>query len=307
MIKSVTIINHLINDSVKIALSDGNPSHGLIINKINGLGPATAAINTTNLVTDDGSIYNSSRLEERNIVFSILLDDSYSSIEKVRHFLYRIFPPKQEVEIIFETDVRSLKTIGRVESNEADIFTNNELASISILCPDPYFYRAGDNEIQSTTLYGVVPMFEFPFSNESLTERKIIFGEIEDKKESIIVYDGDNEIGVTINIHATGPVGDLLIYNERTREIMRIHEDLLGEITGSGIIAGDDIILTTERRKKSAKLLRNGEYTNILNALDRGTNWIRLLKGENLLAYTASYGSEKVKIQIDNRTSFVGV
>lgn len=35
--------------------------------------------------------------------------------------------------------------------------------------------------------------FEFPFSNESLEENLIEFGEIVNKKENVIVYEGDED------------------------------------------------------------------------------------------------------------------
>ena len=39
----------------------------------------------------------------------------------------------------------------------------------------------------------VLSMFEFPFSNESLEENFIEFGEIVNKKENVIVYEGDED------------------------------------------------------------------------------------------------------------------
>ena len=54
MIKSITITNYL-GESIKIFLAQDNPDHGLLIKSIEGLGPAKANINTTNLATNDGS------------------------------------------------------------------------------------------------------------------------------------------------------------------------------------------------------------------------------------------------------------
>ena len=45
-----------------------------------------------------------------------------------------------------------------------------ETTQISIVCPDPYFYSAGPDGTNTTIFYGVEPLFEFAFSNESLTE-----------------------------------------------------------------------------------------------------------------------------------------
>ena len=36
--------------------------------------------------------------------------------------------------------------------------------------PNPFFYSAGEDGVNTTIFYGVEPLFEFPFSNESLYE-----------------------------------------------------------------------------------------------------------------------------------------
>ena len=75
MIRSVTVTNYL-GEWVKITLADDRPEHGLLIKSIEGLGPAKANINTTYLATNDGSLYNSARLEERNIVMQLYFSDA---------------------------------------------------------------------------------------------------------------------------------------------------------------------------------------------------------------------------------------
>lgn len=85
----------------------------------------------------------------------------------------------------------------------------------------------------------------------------------------MVVYNGDAEIGVTITIHAIGEASNITIYNTGTREVMRIDTDKLEKFTGSGIIAGDEIIICTVKGNKSITLLRNGKTTNILNCLDK--------------------------------------
>lgn len=305
MIKSVTVINYL-GEQAKIILEEEFPEHGLIIESISGLGPAKATVNTTSLANGDGSLFNSSRVEERNIVLSLILAQA-KSIEDSRQRAYRLFPIKREITLVVETDNRTVCTTGYVESNEPDIFSSRESQSISILCPDPNFYKYGDEAIQKTTLSGVEPLFEFPFSNESLTEPMIEFGKIRDNRETTIVYEGDHEIGVNVTVHAIGPASNFMIYNSRTREIMRIHSDKLIELTGKDIGYGDDIIISTIRGNRKITLSRNGDVINILNCIERSTDWIRLLPGENLIAFTCDSGSENLYITIENRTVYEGV
>ena len=304
MIKSVTITNHL-DESIKLDLFNPEES-GFIIKSIEGLGPVKANINFKELATNDGSIDNSARLSSRNIVMSLQFMES-PTIEETRLKSYKYFPIKRNIKFLIETDSRICETIGRVETNVPTIFSNAEGCQISILCPNPYFYSAGENGTNQTIFYGTEPLFEFPFSNESLTEDLIEFGSIENRTEGTIYYDGDAEIGITIQIHAVGEAEGLVIYNTKTREIMRINDDKLKSLMGSGIQAGDEITITTSRGEKGIYMLRSGVTTNILNSLEKPIKWFQLSKGDNTFAYTASAGLTNLQFRIENKVIYEGV
>lgn len=305
MIKSVTITNYL-GESVKIVLGDGDPEHGMIIRNITGLGPPKANVSMTELATMDGSLFNSARVEKRNIVIQMLFSFA-PTIEDSRQRTYRYFPIKRPLTFLIETDNRIVETVGVIELNEPDIFSKDESNQISLVCDDPYFYSAGENGRQITVFFGIEPLFEFIFSNESLTEPLLEFGSIENETEKTVYYEGDSEIGVTITIHAIGEAGNITIYNTGTREVMKIDVGKIESMTGSGLIEGDDIIITTMRGNKTINLLRNGHYTNILNALDKESDWFTLTKGENIFAYTADFGWENLQFKIENRVIYEGV
>ena len=304
MIKSVTITNHL-DESIKLDLFNPEES-GFIIKSIEGLGPVKANINFKELATNDGAIDNSARLSSRNIVMSLQFMES-PSIEETRLKSYKYFPIKRNIKFLIETDSRICETIGRVETNVPTIFSNAEGCQISILCSNPYFYSAGENGTNQTIFYGTEPLFEFPFSNESLTEDLIEFGSIENRTEGTIYYDGDAEIGITIQIHAVGEAEGLVIYNTKTREIMRINDDKLKSLMGSGIQAGDEITITTSRGEKGIYMLRNGVTTNILNSLEKPIKWFQLSKGDNTFAYTASAGLTNLQFRIEKKVIYEGV
>lgn len=304
MIRSVTFTNYL-GDSVKVTLARPEES-GFIITSITGLGPGKANVNTTEVATNDGSLFNSSRLPSRNIVISLKYMWA-DSIEDARQKSYKYFPIKKKITMLIETDNRQAEIEGYVESNDPTIFSNNEGSDISIVCPDPFFYSAGKNGINTTIFYGVEPLFEFPFSNESLLKKLLIMGEIKNETERVVVYNGDAEIGITITIHAIGEASNITIYNTGTREVMRIDTDKMQKFTGSGIIAGDDIIICTVKGNKSVSLLRNGKTTNILNCLDKNADWFQLAKGDNIFAYTAESGSTNLQFKIENRIIYEGV
>lgn len=419
MIKSIIVTNHL-GDSIKLELTRPELS-GFVVKNIEGLGPVKANMNMTKIAMGDGVVYNSAYIDRRDIVMTLeFLQSETESIEDIRHKSYKYFPIKRKVGIVIETDRRVVKTEGYIEANEPTIFSANEGCSITIACPDPYFYSQEVNEV---IFSGVESMFEFPFSNESLDEPMLIMGEIKKKEAEVLFYDGDKEDGITIDIHATGPVSDITIYNISADTRMRLSSHKIGlifgyypewtpntnykvgdvvihknniyyyvfdptfanyidpdlvrystpdssygawlcisgdyvpwkqgatykqgsrvtyngkrwvsrlsnntvtpnatdkinstnsyywyEVTnlypGCGIQAGDLITINTRKGKKSITLLRNGVNTNILNCLDRNSDWFTLQKGDNVFVYDTEEGSSFVEFKMSANIGYDGV
>jgi hypothetical protein len=304
MIKSITVTNYL-GDSIKLEL--GRPEQsGFLIKSISGLGPSKANINTTEVSTNDGSLFNSARLNQRNIVFEFIFIESINreSIEDIRQKSYKYFPIKKNVDLLIETDNRIVKATGYVESNEPNIFSSQESAQISIICPDPYFYSTK----KTVTIFSSIePLFEFPFENNSLTDNLLEFGGIIVNQEKTVFYKGDSEVGVVIHIHAIGEATNLTIHNALTREVLKIDTDRLEALTGSVIKAGDDIIISTIKGQKFIRLIRDGEYINILNCLGRNSDWFRLVKGDNVFVFTAETGERNLQFRIENSIVYEGV
>lgn len=307
MIYSIVVTNYL-GDRIKLELGKPDVS-GFLIKSITGLGPAKANVNTTEVSTNDGSLFNSARLSQRNIVLDMVFINTVygESIEDLRQKSYKYFPLKKSVELTIETDNRYVKTTGYVESNEPNIFSSQEGTQISIICPDPYFYSAGEDGNNVTNFYSIDPMFEFPFSNESLDEPLLVFGEIQIKTEGVITYHGDSEIGVMIYIHAIGPATNINIYNTETREVMGINTEKISSLTGKGIVASDDIVINTAKGEKSITLIREGVSYNILNCLDKNTDWFTLAKGDNIFAFTADSGVTNLQFRVENKVIYEGV
>ena len=302
MIKSITVTNYL-GDSIVLELTRPEKS-GFIVESVTGLGPGSSTINTTEISTTDGAYFNSSRVSSRNIVLSLrFMWDR--TIEDSRQRSYKYFPLKRGVTLTIETDNRSLQISGYVESNEPNIFSETEGTEISIICPDPFFKDS--RETQQTSFSGIEPLFEFPFSNESLTEPLLEFSEIMDSIERVLVYNGDVETGVTISIKAFGEASGITLYNIGTRESMKILDNVIESIMGSGLTDGDEIVICTITGKKSATFIRNGKSTNILNSIDRSSDWFKLAKGSNIFAYTTESGRNNIQVQIQNSVIYEGI
>lgn len=301
MIKSVTVTNHL-GESLVMGIGDPDTS-GLLISNIDGIGPGQADISTTELAATDGAVYNSARLVSRNITLDIIFQGK-DSIENYRYLTYKYFPLKKDLTLTIITDSRSLQIDGYVESNEPNIFDKDEGTSISIICPNPYFYSLGTT---STVFSGIEAMFEFPLCNDSLTEKLLEFGEIRTKYENVIFYEGDAETGFVMNIHFVGPASGISIFNVENREIMKIDTEKLSSIVGSDIQAGDDLVISTVTGKKFIEFIRAGKSYNVLNCLDRKSDWLKLYIGLNVIAFTADTGNSNLQFTVYHDSLFEGV
>jgi hypothetical protein len=306
MIQSVEVINFLGNSMV-MELKRPEKSGFLIFN-MTGIGPEKGEINLTNIATADGGIYNSSRLPARNIVMSLRYfvgeGKNRPTVEEIRHESYKYFPIKKPLTLIFNLTNRVAEIKGYVEANEPVIFSKETHAQISILCPDPFFY----NPRPVTTLFaGVVPMFEFPFSNESLDEPLLIMGEMLIDNTRTIWYKGDADVGVLIHIYAFGQVKDLVIFDPESGGRMEIDEDRLYALTGASLNEGDQIVISTVRGDKYIKFIRNGVETNILNTLNRDAYWFQLSKGDNLFSYSTTSGLANLNFTIEHRIVYEGI
>ena len=307
MLKSVTITNYLGNSvTYKIEGADPEDGSGLLITEIEGLGPTKADINMTQLATADGGIFNSARVNSRNIVIKARFTYA-NTIEEARLASYKFFPIKQPVTFHIETDNRIAETTGYVESNEPVIFSDECDMQVSILCESPYFLSVSEDGKKETTFAGIDFLFEYPFENEDLHEPTLEFGNIVNKKENTVYYDGDAETGCIIQIHAVGEATNVTIYNIKTREIMALDSDKLVQLTGAGISYGDTITINTIKGQKSITLLRNGITYNILNILGKDADWFQLAKGDNLFTFTADYGESNLQFKIFSQIVYEGV
>lgn len=301
MIKTLKVTNYL-GDSLIVKMG-GSDNSGLLIKQIDGLGPSKATINMSTNSTSDGGTFNSSYVNSRNIVLNFKYLEN-PTIELSRKNSYKYFPIKKQVKLEFTTDSNSVEIYGFVESNEPTIFSKSEETQISIICPDPYFYSLYN---YLTIFYGVESNFEFEFSNESLTENLIEFGIIQNTNQNNVYYDGDAETGVYIEMKATGNASNITIYNLKTRTLMALNSDKIVELTGSDIINGDQIFISTVQNNKYVTLFRDGQYINILNALDKNSNWFVLSRGDNEFAYTADEGLTDLQFSISHKKLYEGI
>lgn len=287
---------------------------GINVVKVTGISPIGADIYSVPFASVDGAVYAGSRVPSRNIVLTVgmyeeeLGDGRKGTIEESRLKTYNFFQIKDRVRLTFHTDHRDLFINGYVESNDVDIFSDQESADISILCVDPWFYALSES---SRNISGITNGFEFPFETvqgSSYWGDLIVFGDITADTRVELFYEGDIRTGVTMHFSFIGKdFHNIYVYNTITREQFRIYTDQIAKIAGDPVAVGDDIIVSTVSGKKTAYLLRNGLYTNIISAVDKNCDWLQLTKGPNEFAVASDNGVENITMVMEFNNAYAGI
>ena len=248
---------------------------------VGGLNPPKVQINRSTIGSLDGSKYNSSRLEERNIVITVKLN---GDVEETRLGLYQLFSLKRECKIFYKNDRRDVYIAGYVESIECDYFTNDERMQISIVCPYPFF-KTIDMVIDDISK--VLRRFHFPFSIEY--NDPIPFSEIEIDRITNVFNVGESECGIIIVVHFIGSVSKLNLLNTDTGESFTVQH---------GFIADDDVVINTNKGEKAVKLIRDSVESNLFAKVTRGSTFFNLRQGDNRFSYFADDGDHDSNVMV---------
>ena len=264
-----------------------NPNFAVL--KVDGTNPPVAAINTVPVVGMDGTKYNSGRIEQRNIVILLNINQP---IEQNRLTLYRYFRVKRKVTLYYENNSRRCHIDGYVESFENSLWTKLQQPQISIICPQPFWIAENDTVAD---FMQVIPLFEFPFD---IPAAGIEFSQLQ-TVTSMLIDVGEIETGGIITMQAmAADVVNPRFTNSTTGKFFGV--DISMQL--------DDIItINTRRGEKSVTLTRGSSVTNLLNDRLTGSEWVQFVPGVNSIGYSASAGTSHLKVSVSVTQLYEGV
>lgn len=262
------------------------PSNDYFVS-IDGLTPVKANLNFSTVGVNDGSIYNSGRKDNRNIVLSI---KPLRNIEENRIALYKFFPLKRVCSFYFKNGSRDVFVDGIVESVSGSLFEQSQTIQVSIICPSPDF-KALEETIDDVSQ--IIPQFSFPFA---ISAAGVAFSTIDKVAEKNVYNAGDAESGLIIEMRALGEVSDPKIYDEAANSF-ELDIDL---------VAGDIITINTNKGEKSVTLFRDGTETNIINLVKPNPTWFTLQPGDNVFLHAAT-NDDLLQIVFRHRSQYEGV
>lgn len=261
-------------DQVTLELDD--TSQGYIVQEISGLDPVKATLVSSSFAGTDGEQYQSSRRETRNIKIQLGLDpDPFTdTVRSLRKRLYGYFMPKSEVTLVFYMDDGlTVNIVGRVESCETALFTQEPAVDISIICYDPDFYVPTPVRIPGSSTAGNV--------------------------NSVVSYDGEVETGIVFKLSVNRTLTDFSIYHTLPSGELRQLD------FSAPLVSGDVLTISTVTGDKGATLSHLGSSSSVLYAISPQSSWIEMAPGKNLLrVYAAGAG---VPYTIDYTTRYGGL
>lgn len=255
-----------------------NPNYFTVAEGFNAL---TSNINTTASAVGHGSMFNSSKIANRNITLQIILR---GDIEASRIALYEFFSPLFKLTFYYKNEHRSVHISGYVESFECNPNVSNETANISVICNEP-FLLDDYSDIQSLSY--IKDYFKFPCS---VPAEGVPFGEVKNNNETVIINRGEHEVGCVITLCAKSGISAPI----------RITNLLIGQYfeLNTEMKADDVIIIKTIIKQKSVHLYRNGIETNLFSQITDSSSWLQLYPGENILAVNSNLSLLNVDISI---------
>ncbi len=281
-------------DDVEVTF-DYDDESAFFLESVDGVMSVTNKVTTSENTTVDGSTYQGSVTQQRNIVITAHISKKHVYY---RNLLYKCFKPKTNGQLTYsEEDERRIIDY-RVESIEIDEKGVVRNAVISLICPDPFFK---DEEDTIVTMAGWEARFEFP---HCFIAEKEPFGE----RVAEIIKEIDNDsaadnIGIEILIEAMGAVTNPAIYHTEQEEYIKIGTDN----NPLSISRGQKIRITTGTNEKAVYLIDGEEETEINEYLDEGSDFIQLVHGKNTFTYAAAAGRDYMNVTITYRFRYLGV
>lgn len=244
---------------------------------------------------NDGATYQGAVVSKRNIVLT-LKDKSNHRLN--RYQLYQLFPPDTKGTLIYSEDGVDRVIDYYVEKIDPDSIDKVRTATVSLICPDPFFRATSDITL---TMAGWESGFKFihAFTAEGET-----FGaRINEKLKTIENYSGAKGIGLTIEIIANGAVHNPSITQVETGNFIKV-----GTLAHPmNMVSGDVLTITTETNNKKVMLTHEGVTTEINEYLDEESEFIQLIAGINTIGYAAESGEAYMTVKLTYREKYLGV
>lgn len=262
-----------------------------------------ATVNYTDS-TSDGSNYQNTLIDNKEFDVPFYIDKVSNDpkwIEERRNETYKVFNPKTnpfriDIETKAGEEYYLMANLEGVPLFPSGFDNNNRLWQKGLLqfsANDPFFYKKEEQKVDIALWNDA-----FEFDLEIPEDEGIEMGY---RSESLIVNvlnDGQERTGMIIRFRALGTLSEPSLVNVNTYESLKINTIMQ---------PGDQIEVSTFKRRKRVTLIRNGISSNIFNLLDISSVFLQLEIGDNLFRYDANEGIDNLEVSMIYTPRLLGV
>ncbi len=239
-------------DLLSLTLQD--PSEGIILAEVDGLDPVKATLVSSDYARIAGASFRSARREKRDLTFKFDLesDDLNYTVQDIRRRLYKFFMPQYQVKLRFyDSSGTTTDILGRVETFETPLFSQEPAVVIGIQCYDPDFIDTTLVTLTGSTTFTAL--------------------------ETPVNYLGSVTSGINFKLMVNRACSELTIYQRIPDGTYRTLE------FASPMISGDVLEINNVPGAKKVTLTSAGSSRSVLYGVSPRSNWIALEPGTNFI------------------------
>jgi len=228
-----------------------------------------------------------------NINFNLIKNDRE---QENRLYLERFFKPTQEFDVIVtrQSVTRHIKCyLQKLTIKQTHLYAT-QYVTLSLVAPNPFFMDMSD---YGRDIASVTGMFAPPFLMNATTGQ--IMGTIKNENLTTIENGGDMEVGLTARFVAKDTVHNIKLYNARSEtDYVRVIDIMT---------AGNIITISTMDGHKRITKTAAGIDSNIINKLDRSSNFFKIKPGVNVIGFEADEGANVLEVWLHYTPLYYGI
>lgn len=268
-----------------------------LLNQVEGIYKMEANVTMSDNTMIDGSTYQGSILNKRNIVMTLSEWEQNATHQEARQQLYLLFPPKTRGTFEhFENDI-ALEIDYYVENIEITNVDHIRVATVSLLCANPYFRNQNQSYVPMAGERG-----NFTFPHRFPPQGEAFSSLFRETLKQIDIENSADNVGMEIDIQVLGTVRNIRF------NLLETNEHITLGYSGNPLTlyAGDNVKIITETEDENVYLIRNGVKEKINRYLDNDSEFLKLRIGTNTLTYEAESGLQNLFVTIKYNLYYLG-
>lgn len=226
----------------------------------------------------DGDVVTNVQANPRPLIIDLRVNSGVD-VEEAKRAVLKVVKVKQRGSLEWTQNDRTVVISGIVESVEMPRWNNGVVMQIALHCDQPFwedidFIIKQISEIIDLHYFvdAATDMLYFP-------EDGIAFGEYDTIRTKAFHNDGDVAVGLEISIVALDTVTNPVIYDGNGNFFGVGYGDGAKQVV---MEAGDNIVITTHKGKKSVRINYRDSSRNLLPYIKPQSTWLQMQAGDNL-------------------------